>query len=274
MLRIVSINLALIPVMTGLLLLAFTFSLDQAVADELGLPGVSAPNGKASIFGGADDEDGIIYGSASYSIPLSHRYGLQIDGLFGHVGRVDDELVQGAAHLFWRDPGVGLIGLYGSVLGVSSDEMYRIGGEGHLYLGQISLEGMLGWDEASVDGSLYVSGTLAYYHTDDLRLFGGVKHSDWQDDNIAGVGTVGFAGFEYQLASSDTGRAYSLFAEARIGENDYAAGWGGLRVYFGPHKSLKRRHREDDPFTVVPDLEMVTQPQPPAPVIIDDVEID
>ncbi len=40
----------------------------------------------------------------------------------------------------------------------------------------------------------------------------------------------------------------SLFAEGRIGEDDYHGVWGGVRFYFGQHdKTLIRRHREDDP---------------------------
>ena len=40
----------------------------------------------------------------------------------------------------------------------------------------------------------------------------------------------------------------ALFAEGRIGEDDYHGVWGGIRFYFGQKdKSLIRRHREDDP---------------------------
>lgn len=70
MLRILSIFPAMIPAfilaLASFLLLAFTFSSDQAIAEELGAPAVSSPavsgpNGKVSLFGGADDEDVIIY---------------------------------------------------------------------------------------------------------------------------------------------------------------------------------------------------------------------
>jgi hypothetical protein len=249
---------------------------DFATSELLSAPAVSAPNGKISVFGGGadggSDEGGLIYGEGSFSLPVAHAFGLQVDGLVGSAGSVDDTLAQGAAHLFWRDPGKGLLGLYGSALSVDSSDMYRIAGEGQLYLNRISLEGMIGWDEADDNSDTFWSGTLAYYPSENTRVFGGARHSEWRDGTIQGVGTVGFVGLEHQMNWGNDRRAYSLFGEARFGENDYGAVWGGLRVYFGQNKSLKRRHREDDPFTVIPDLEEIfvgagaTPPQAPPPL--------
>ncbi len=239
-----------------------------ALADghaPLGGPAVSAPNGKIAVFGGGDDDGGLIFGEASYTMPVGQAFGLQVDGLVGQVGRVDDTVVQGAAHLFWRDPSKGLLGLYGSALSVDSADMYRIGGEGQLYLNRISLEGMLGWDEASTDGGVFASGTFAYYTSDNTRLYAGARRTDWRDGTIRGVGTAGFAGLEQQMSWGDGRRGYSLFGEVRFGENDYRAAWAGLRVYFGESKSLIRRHREDDPFTVTPDLDEIVEV---APVVV------
>lgn len=244
----------------------------SAMTDYRGGPAVSAPNGKIAVYGGSDDDDGLVYGSAAYSMPLGHSFGLQVDGLVGHSGNIDETVLQGAAHLFWRDPGKGLLGLYGSALNADSAEMYRIGGEGHLYLNRITLEGLAGWDEASSDDGVFLSGTVSYYMNDNTRLFGGARHSDWRDGTIQGVGTVGFVGLEHQTRWGDDRRAYSIFGEARFGEDDHTAAWGGIRIYFGQNKSLMRRHREDDPGTQTPDLEeivvqapVVTPPPPPQP---------
>lgn len=226
---------------------------------------VSAPNGKIAVFGGGGDDGGIVYGEASYSMPVGHAFGLQLDGL---VGDVDDigGLVQGAAHLFWRDPSKGLLGLYGSVLSVDSSDMYRVAGEGQLYLNRISLEGMIGFDDADDNDSTFWSGTFAYYLNDNTRAYGGARHSDWRDGTVQGAGTAGFVGLEHQTSWGDGGRAYSLFGEARFGDDDYHAAWGGLRIYFGENKSLIRRHREDDPFTVLPDLDQKKFKEPPPPM--------
>lgn len=40
----------------------------------------------------------------------------------------------------------------------------------------------------------------------------------------------------------------ALFAEGRVGENDFHGVWAGVRLYFGQKdKTLIRRHREGDP---------------------------
>ena len=247
-----------------------------AFAQQAGGPAVSSSNGKFAIFGGGDDEGGTVYGDASYTMPLGHAFGLQIDGLAGVAGAADDDGVyQGAAHLFWRDPGRGLLGLYGSALSADSGEMYRMAGEGQLYLNRISLEGMIGWDDADTDDSIFWSGTLAYYHSDNTRLFGGARHSDWRDGLIQGAGTVGFVGLEHQIRWGTGRQGYSVFGEARFGEA-YSAAWGGVRLYFGPNKSLMRRHREDDPFSVIPDLDDIVEfipppEEPPPPVCCGEV---
>ena len=60
-----------------------------------------------------------------------------------------------------------------------------------------------------------------------------------------GLRRIRSAGAEYLLHVRGT--AVSLFGEGRIGEDDYKAAFGGLRVYFGQRdKTLIRRHREDD----------------------------
>ena len=55
----------------------------------------------------------------------------------------------------------------------------------------------------------------------------------------------------YMMGTSrDPGKIMgALFAEGRIGEDDFQGVWGGIRFYFGQKdKSLIRRHREDDPY--------------------------
>jgi hypothetical protein len=64
---------------------------------------------------------------------------------------------------------------------------------------------------------------------------------------------IGAVGMEYQLPADFVSGA-SLFAEGRIGEEDYGSVLGGIRIAFGAgEKSLIRRHREDDPTNHLPD---------------------
>ena len=238
-----------------------------------GAPAVSAPNGKAAIRGGAQDGDGAFYGDIAYTMPLGHSFGLQVDGVFGHFGKTDDGVARGAAHLFWRDPGMGLLGLYGSATTVDSSEFYQIGVEAQAYLGRLSLEGKVGAEEADLDDGSFWIATAAYYFTDNLRGWVGARHTNFRDDNkiapgdvgVRGPGHIGVIGLEYQTKWVDDRRAVSLFGEGRVGEDDYDAVWAGVRIYFGPNKTLIRRHREDDPVTDIPDLIEITEPLPPPP---------
>ncbi len=246
----------------------------SAFASGSGLPAVSAPNGKFAVRGGTQDGDGSVYADLAYTVPFGHAFGIQIDGIFGYFGGTNDGVARGAAHFFWRDPQIGLLGAYGSSTTIDSNNYFQIGVEAQVYLGRISLEGKAGLDDLDSDDGFFGSATIAYYFTDDLRGWAGVRHSEYPEPGriapgevgAVGAGTVGVVGLEYQTQWGTGGRSVSVFAEGRFGEDDYNAAWGGLRVYFGAQKSLIRRHREDDPGTDVPDLTEFAQPAPPAPL--------
>ena len=209
------------------------------------------PNGKLSAFGGS--QDGTLYGvTGSFSVPLGHAYGLQLDGM---VGSAKGAAFYGAGgHVFWRDPAKGLLGLYGSyvswnasstvgvsspingVAGVAGGNVGKIGAEGEAYLGRFSLEGLAAYQFGSKTG-FNGKAMLAYYPTDNFRFDGGVRY-------LEGVGALGTIGAEWQ---PHDGSGLTLYASGSFGSG-YTQALGGLRVYFGdPGKSLIRRHREDDP---------------------------
>lgn len=80
---------------------------------------------------------------------------------------------------------------------------------------------------------------MAYYPEDNLRLDFGVIHN---------IDNTQFAVGAEIMKDTDTGFAPSLFVDATFGEDDTSYVGGGLRLYFGNSaKSLKQRHREDDP---------------------------
>ena len=82
---------------------------------------------------------------------------------------------------------------------------------------------------------------------------------------------LGSLGVEYQL---DLAWASGLcvFAEGAIGEGSYDRWYGGIRYYFGSKKSLKLRHRTDDPSSLTPEgmeaMEEEAYRGSPAPIII------
>ncbi|MEM1421851.1 MAG: hypothetical protein AAF661_10120 [Pseudomonadota bacterium] len=215
--------------------------LSGALADgHEGLPAVSTVNGKLAAGGGAISGDTSGFVEGSLSIPVGHSYGVQIDGLGGVSD--DDGFFGAGAHVFWRDPDTGLIGLFGSVTNADFGEDYThfVGAvEGEYYAGRVSVEGFAGFEGGDdVESGFIGIGDLAYYPEDDLRLSIGARYI--QED------FMGAAGAEYQI--NEIAPGVSLFAEGRAGDDDNWQAVGGIRIHLGADdKTLIRRHREDDP---------------------------
>ncbi len=119
------------------------------------LPAVSGINAKISGFGGWEDyefgpDGGLVGVDGSLSIPLGQLFGFQVDGM---AASLDGDFIGGAAgHLFWRDPSAGLIGLYGDWVtrDNSGVDTWRLGVEGEYYSGPISIEAIVGYEDADV----------------------------------------------------------------------------------------------------------------------------
>lgn len=213
---------------------------------------VSGFNGKLEGAGGYYEDEttnsnGRGHGAASVSLPLGCMWAVQVDGAYGAIGPAEAGGV--AAHLFTRDPSSYLFGIYGSYSNVDdaiNNDIFRIGGEAEFYLGQISFEALVGYEDADTLGDdWFASATAAYYATDNLRLYGGYRHFLSADTGVVGI--------EWQ--PDDLGLPVSLFAEGQVGSDDYVSVLGGVRFYFGgDDKSLMRRHREDDPKNLIMNL--------------------
>lgn len=248
-------------------------------------PAVSGLNGKLEIgysyfqydlFDGAPETEvnaNNIYGIGSVSLPVGARFGVQIDagimqgfedqGVAGGFFEVEHDAYGVAGHFFWRDPDLALVGLYADYQRINRDtelfgvisfprqtDVFRLAAAGEYYLNNFSVEGHVGADflsttlnigpfEITDTGTfLNARGVAAYYPTDNARIFAGAKYAF---EEFAGL-----AGAEMMFAS-DNPVAPAVFIEGSLGENSTTIN-AGLRLYFGPEgKSLKRRHREDDP---------------------------
>lgn len=224
-------------------------------ADDASGPAVSGPNGKFSVEGGQYDGDQSVLALGSYTIPLGHSFGLQVDGA---VGRLDDEtLGGGGAHLFTRDPSKYLLGVFASYHEWNDIKIWRTAAEVELYLDRFSITGLGGYENVDVpafDNGLQVLNSddahffghvdLAFYPIDDLKIYGGYRY-------LSEV-SLGAAGAEYLLR--DFGAPISLFVKGRFGDDDHTRITGGLRIYFGADsdKSLISRHRTEDPQNYTP----------------------
>lgn len=210
-------------------------------------PAVDGINTKLSFEGGPTFGGGEIYGiSGSVAVPLGRQFGLQLDGVAGTVDANTINGVQvfaGAAHLFWRDPSLGLIGVYGST--VHADifgglNVHRGGLEGAVYSGRLTIEGIVGISHAEFGNTeFFADAELGYYPDNNVRLSAG--YGAVADDHVFKLGG------EWAFAGQ-AGTASSAFVDSYINADGDGLAVAGLRFYFGQSdKSLIRRHREDDP---------------------------
>lgn len=208
---------------------------------------VSGLNGKLAYSGGNMDGDGGQNVSGSVSLPLSSRFGFQADGLYTDVSNRD--FYGAGAHLFWRDWDKGLLGIAGATLHEDDIDAGLIGAEAEYYLNRFTVTAGAGVANIDYDVSVpfiesdptdfFGSLGLRYYPLDDLMLAGSYVYVF---DNSLVLGEL-----EYQTPID----GLTFFAEFAGGENDYEHALFGLQFYLGKSKTLIRRHREDDPPSVV-----------------------
>jgi hypothetical protein len=219
---------------------------------------VSTSNGKVDLRGGYERSineginGGFVAGTGSFTMPLGQSFGLQLDG---GIGWVDSNFYGGGgAHAFWRSPTAGLLGIWTQASTLDHAYLARVGGRGELYLSGLTFGGYAGYQWGNRGDSVQVNhGVIA-----------GIDAIGYPTENFAIKGAVGWdagkwygrGGLEFQPAFTNM-RGLSFFADAGGGQNRQLFALGGVRFYFGPDKSLMRRHREDDP----PPLPITELPQ-------------
>lgn len=212
-------------------------------------PAVDGVNGKLSFGGSGGDLEGFGV-SASVSMPLGHRFGFQLDGAFAEVDTrlyEDISVYAVGAHLFWRDPDKGLLGLYGDTTHIDVPggiSLFTLAVEGALYLERFTIDGVAGIEGGeAVDTGFQSHIHLNYYPTDNVSLR--IGHAYAFDRN-------GFAlGGEWALGASN-GVTPSLYAVGIANQDDRRTVVAGMKFYFGQQdKTLIRIHREADPKTYV-----------------------
>ena len=234
----------------GVLSVILTASLAHATD-----PAVSGLNGKISGEGGLFDDESSGFASGSFAVPLGHAFGMQVDGT---LGAIDNQLVGGGGvHLFTRDPSSYLLGVYGSYHTWDSIDVWRLAGEGELYIDRFTVTGLAGYEKYEVpsfsgglpvltedSGHFFGMADLAYYINDDFKIYAGYRYYD--EASFAG------AGAEYLIRGHYV--PLSLFARGDFGNDDYTRITGGVKIYLSPEpeKSLIDRHRRDDPDIFMP----------------------
>jgi len=106
---------------------------------------VDGVNGKIEGFGGGYATKGLYGTLGSLSLPLGDQFGVQFDGAAGSFA--SRFIGMGGAHLFWRNPQQGLVGVYGDYTHwdqYGGVHYSHIGPEGEAYLGRWTLHGVAG----------------------------------------------------------------------------------------------------------------------------------
>lgn len=236
-------------------------------------PAVSGFNGKLDLgytyldLGGTSPHYNSFTGIGSISAPLGQSFGVQFDAGLGRISNSGGSANAAGigSHLFWRNPDSGLIGAYGHYVrlsgGGASLSTVRLGAEAEAYIDQISLEGFVGADITRFSAGGHKSTasldfTAAYYFTDNFRAQAGISHSFDK--------TLGKLGMEAMLPLAANNVA--LYADGAFGSHITKISTG-VRIYFGESgKSLKARHREDDPKARLFDLYAISGLAPAAGV--------
>jgi hypothetical protein len=212
-------------------------------------PAVSTLNGKLSteggVTGGGGQSSGIGVASGSITTPLGHPFGLQVDGTAGTA--FNGFFGGGTAHLFWRDPAIGLFGPVASLKGGSGVRAGWYGAEAELYAGIFTFGAWGGYHDvvdsqigATTSSGSY-AGHLTVYPTSDVAVTLGAG------SQFSRAHAFGKVEFQPGLFAC---RNIAFFVSGGVAQPSQYGVTAGIRIYFGPDKPLIRRHREDDPDEV------------------------
>lgn len=190
------------------------------------------------IYGQVDNEE---LEGAGASLAIGSRFGLQFDGAYAE--REENQLKGAALHLLYREPERFLFGLLAAHGEDQNIDFNRLGVEGDLYLGPVTLAATAGQQLGDIDYNLFATVDLRWYPAPDLLLSLGGALADKNDSRL-------HLGAEYQVFSG-----LAAFIDAAAGENHYDHLLAGIRLYFGTGKPLSHRHRENDrPNPVIANL--------------------
>lgn len=219
------------------------------------MPAVDGINFKVSaltgVIGGYANH--MFIASVATPVPYFSQFGAQLD--LG-IGNYRSDYISAAAglHIFWRDPSIGMIGIYGDWGYVNPEHAGRVGAELAFYNGPWTLDVFVGPQFGQhVFTKVVDEVDLSYYFNENLK--GSIGH------RLTSRGHVANVGFEY-MPTLGTANGWSIYGEAEGGEDDYYGAWLGLRYSFGASSasSLMERDRQADPMVRIPrNLASVTQ---------------
>ena len=218
------------------------------IADAASQPAVSGLNGKLEADYGAINRSSTRGLAGSITVPVGQSFGAQFDGIYQH-GFATNIFGLGT-HLFTRDPGTGLLGLAFSGMASNKFTDMIIGGEGEYYFKQFTLGAVAGYDNYNTRVPTLFPGLATHQSFVAARVYAAIYPIDNLMVRLEYQNRFNhnfyIAHVEWQTPKSGV----ALFADGGVGDCGYAHLLGGIRIYFGGSKSLKDRHRQDDPSNI------------------------
>ncbi len=174
--------------------------------------------------------DGVASGmglvSVSTVMPYFSSFGIQGDLAYGlYDGNRATSSAAAALHFFWRNPGVGMLGIYGDWGYLSPVHSGRLGLETAYYSGQWTVEGLFAMEFGQNVYTKFVDEVdLSYYFDDNTKV--SIGHRFIARGNVLNVG------FEKQFGEY-AGSPWSVFGEAEAGEDSYYQFFAGIKATLG-----------------------------------------
>jgi len=189
---------------------------------------VNGINFTYGVLGGALDGVGNGMGLISISTPMPYfsSFGIQGDLAYGlYDGNQATSSAAAALHIFWRNPGTGMIGIYGDWGYLSPVHSGRLGMETAYYNGQWTVEGLFAMEFGQNVYTKFVDEIdFSYYIDDNTKVSMGHR--------FIARGNVFNMGFEKQFGAY-AGSPWSIFGEAEAGEDDYYQVFAGIKATLG-----------------------------------------
>lgn len=217
--------------------LAALFGVGLAGSGKTEGPAVSETNVFLDARGGIDGGDGAGVVTGTLTVPLGFSFGASAEAAGGVVGDGDGYWGIGG-NAFWRDPDVGLLGIFGSYQERDDADRARFGARGSWYLDRLTLSGRFGYqtgDAGDGDDGAFGRVLLRWYATDNFAVHAGGEIEP--DDDYFTVGAEFQPGWESLPG-------LSIFADGEYGGDDSRT-FVGVRYYFAQPKTLIDRHRKD-----------------------------
>lgn len=255
-LHMMNTRLSALPLLAALTLSSFahlragevTPGLSAAASQSAIEPAVSSLNGKLEGSYGAINRSSTRGVAGALSAPLGQRFGAQLDGLYQHGFSTNIFGVGG--HLFARDPGKGLIGLtFGGMTSQKFTDVI-VGMEGEYYFKHLTLGLVAGYDNFDAHAPTSFPGLATHRDFVATRVYAAIYP---MDDLMVRLEHQSRFNHHFYIAHVEWQtpvKGVALFADGGIGDANYAHLMGGVRIYFGGSKSLKDRHRKDDPDNI------------------------